>query len=124
MKNKVQNIVVHSTQTLPTKLHHAFPFHYIIHRNGKISKGKQYEPDDVLIQIAYVGGISEDGKLIDNRTTEQTVTLFNTLVLLTEKFKEAKIVGADEQFGKICYPGFHVKHWLKSYTPKTILTAA
>lgn len=124
MRNKVQNIVVHSTQTLPTELHHAFPFHYIIHRNGKIIKGKQFEPDDVLIQIAYVGGINTEGELIDNRTTEQTVTLFNTLILLNEKFKKAKIIGADEQFGKMCYPGFDVKDWLKSYTPKSILTAA
>jgi hypothetical protein len=124
MKNKVQNIVVHSTQTLPTELHHAFPFHYIIHRNGKISKGKPFEPDDVLIQIAYVGGINTEGELIDNRTTEQTVTLFNRLILLTEKFKKAKIIAADEQFGKMCYPGFDVKVWLKSYTPKSILTAA
>ena len=124
MKNKVQNIVVHSTKTLPTELHHAFPFHYIIHRNGKISKGKPFEPDDVLIQIAYVGGINTEGELIDNRTTEQTVTLFNRLILLTEKFKKAKIIAADEQFGKMCYPGFDVKDWLKSYTPKSILTAA
>lgn len=124
MKNNIRYIVVHSTQTLATGLTNNLPFHYIIHRNGKVKKGKQFEPNDVIVQVAYIGGINAEGKLVDNRTKEQNETLFNTLLLFTEKFPKAKIIGADEQFGSLCYPGFNVKGWLKSYIPTSINPAA
>jgi hypothetical protein len=124
MKNKVRNIVVHSTQTLTHELINDLPFHYIIHRSGRIVKAKQYEPDDVLVQIAYEGGINDERKIIDNRTPEQNEILFNSLFLLSEKFPKAKIVGADEVFGSLCYPGFNVKEWLKTYVPKSLNPAA
>lgn len=123
MRNKIQNIVVHSTQTLPYELTSDLPYNYVIHRNGKIVKSKQLKPNDQSVKVAYVGGIDTERKISDNRTSEQNETLFNTLFFLSEKYSNAKIVGAEEQFGESSYPGFNVKEWLKSYIPKSLIQA-
>jgi hypothetical protein len=123
MRNKIQNIVVHSTQTLPYELTSDLPFHYVIHRNGKIVKSKLLKPHDQSVKVAYVGGVDIERKISDNRTSEQNETLFNTLFFLSEKYPNAKIFGAEEQFGGSSYPGFNVKEWLKSYIPKLLIQA-
>jgi hypothetical protein len=120
MRNEIQNIVVHSTQTLPYELTNDLPFNYVIHRNGRIVKSKQLKQDDLVVKVAFVGGIDTERKISDSRTEEQNETLFNTLFLLSEKYPLAKIAGADELFGESYYPGFNVKEWLKSYIPKSL----
>lgn len=124
MKNNIRYIVVHSTKTLPEELYISIPYHYIIHRGGKIEKSKKLIASDTCVQIAYLGGVDKDKKPKDTRTDPQNDSLFNTLIMLSEKYPEARIVGADEVFGETNHPGFDVKQWLKSYTPKIIKDAA
>jgi hypothetical protein len=120
MKNSVSYIVVHSTQTLPSELHHSLPFNFIIHRNGRVVKEKKLSKGDKFLQIAYLGGIDKERNLLDTKTEQQSEALFNTLVMLSEKYPSAKIVGADEIFGKSNHPGFDVKEWLKNFVPRSI----
>lgn len=124
MKNKIQYIVVHSTQTLPTELHYAFPFHYIIYKSGATVRDKKIIQTDKAIHLAYAGGIDKDRKITDTRTEEQSESLFKLLFSLSEKYPMARIYNADEILGKSNNPGFKVRDWLKTYIPKSILTAA
>lgn len=123
-KNNVRYIVVHSTQTLPHELYHAVVYHYMIHRNGKVVQGKKLLSTDGCVQIAYLGGIDKDRNVLDTKTEKQNEALYNTLVKISEKHPHAKIVSADDVFGKQNNPGFDVKAWLKSYIPKSIQQAA
>ena len=123
-KNNIRYIVVHSSKTLPEELYISIPYHYIIHRNGNIEKSKKISVTDACVQIAYLGGVDKEKHVTDTRTDPQTDSLFNKLVALSERFPEARIVGADEVFGKTNDPGFNVKDWLKNYTPKILAEAA
>jgi hypothetical protein len=116
--------VVHSTQTLSTELHYAFPFHYLIHRSGTIVTDKKITQKDRAIHLAYVGGIDKERKVSDTRTDQQNESLFKLLFILSEKYPNARIFSADEILGKSNNPGFKVRAWLKAYLPKSILTAA
>jgi hypothetical protein len=118
MKNNIRYIVVHSSQTLPDELYISLPYHYIIHRNGKLVKQKELRAPDSCVQIAYLGGIDKQRNVCDTKTAKQSEVLFNTLVLLTEKHPEARIVGANEIFGNSNDPGFDVKQWLSNYMPQ------
>lgn len=124
MKNKVQYIVVHSTQTLPFELHYAFPFNYIIHRSGRVITSKKITKNETSIHIAYIGGIDKDRNICDTRTEEQNEMLLSTLSILTDRYPNARIFNADEILGKSNNPGFRVRDWLKTYIPKSIFTAA
>lgn len=124
MKNKVQYIVVHSTQTSSAEMYYAFPFHYLIHRNGKITRAKKVTKKEESIHIAYIGGIDQDKSISDTRTVAQNETLFKLLFLLSEKHPNARIFGSDEILGKSNDPGFNVRAWLKTYLPQSILSAA
>lgn len=80
-------------------------YHYVIFPNGKIvqmldenkvSNGvKDY--NSTAINVAWVGGIKyNDNKKImsfDNRTTEQKVALFDLLVKLKLKYRDAIVMG-------------------------------
>jgi len=123
-KFNIRYIVVHSSKTLPEELYILIPYHYIIHRNGKIEKGKKLSVTDACIQIVYLGGVNKEMQVTDTRTNTQTDSLFNQLIVLSERFPEARIVGADEVFGETNNPGFDVKDWLKNYTPKILAEAA
>jgi len=123
-KNNVRYIVVHSTQTLPHELHHSLVYHYIIHRNGKVAEGKKLLSTDGCIQIAYLGGIDKSGNVTDTKTEKQSESLYTTLIKLCEKHPQAKIVSAEDLFGKQNNPGFNVKDWLKSYVPASTKSAA
>jgi hypothetical protein len=123
-KNNVRYIVVHSTQTLPHELHHSTVYHYIIHRNGKVAEGKKLLATDGCIQIAYLGGVDKERNILDTKTEKQSEVLYNTLVKLSGKHSHAKIVSAEEIFGKQNNPGFDVKEWLKTYIPASIKSAA
>lgn len=124
MKKNIRYIVVHSTKTLPEETCFAVQHHYIIHRNGDMEKSKRLADDDKCVQIAYLGGIDSERKICDTKTVSQSESLFNLLIALTEKYAEAKIVGADEIFGATNDPGFNVRDWLKNYTPQIIKEAA
>jgi len=117
MKQNIRYIVVHSTHTLPTELYQSLSYHYIIHRNGKVVTGKELTASDGCILVAYVGGIDKGRKVCDTKTSEQSESLFNKLITLSEKYPEAKIVSADEVFGKENFPGFNVKEWIKNFIP-------
>ena len=124
MKNKVDYIIVHSTQTLPTELHYAFPFHYIIHRSGTTTTDRKVTKKDVAIHVAYVGGIDKERNIIDTRTEAQNESLFKLIFYLSEKYPKARIFSANQILAESNDPGFKVKDWLKTYIPKSILTAA
>jgi hypothetical protein len=124
MKNKVQYIVVHSTQTLPSEFHFTFPFHYLINRNGKVNKNRKVTKADRAVHVAYVGGIDKGRKVCDTRTEHQNEVLFRLVVLLSEKYPKARIFGADEILGPSNEPGFKVRDWLKTYIPQFIRSAA
>ena len=123
-KNNIRYIVVHSSKTLPEEFHISTPYHFLIHRNGKVEQSKKISFTDACIQIAYLGGVNKEKQVQDTRTEVQTDSLFNELIALSEKFPEAKIVGADKVFGETNNPGFNVKDWLKNYTPKILAEAA
>ena|SRR5438552_3005606 len=123
MKQNIRYIVVHSTQTLPTELYQSLTYHYFIHRNGKVVTGKKLTAGDGCVQVAYVGGIDKQRKVCDTTTSEQSEALFNMLITLSEKYPEAKIVSADEIFGKENFPGFNVRQWLKNFIPATLTRA-
>lgn len=123
-KNNVRYIVVHSTQTLPHELHLSLVYHFIIHRNGKVVAGKKILSTDGCIQIAYLGGVDKDRNVLDTKTEKQNDALYNTLVKLSEKHSGAKIVSAEDVFGKQNNPGFDVKDWLKNYIPASLKSAA
>lgn len=58
----------------------------------KVSNGvKGY--NSTAINVAYIGGIDDKGKAIDNRTAEQKAALFDILVKLKQKYRSAIIMG-------------------------------
>lgn len=120
MKYNLKYIVVHSTRTMPGEPHTEGSFHYIVDRSGKAIKEKKLSEKDACLQVAYVGGLNKEGMLADTRSTAQTDKLFNQLVSLTEKYPQAKIIGAGELFSKDQHPGFDVKKWLKNYVPEVV----
>jgi N-acetylmuramoyl-L-alanine amidase len=151
MKREIKYLVVHCTATQPDasiegikrywreELKWKNPgYHYIIKRNGEIVN---ILPEDQIangvagnnkhsIHISYIGGLSKDGKGVDNRTPAQVRAMFNKLVALSEKYPKATILGHRDfsldkdgdgvieafEWVKFC-PGFDVKDWLRNYTP-------
>ena len=76
-------------------------YHYVVTPDGKlhnllsedkVSNGvKGFNSES--INIAYIGGIDDQGKGVDNRTPEQKFTLRETLRKLKETYPSAKILG-------------------------------
>ena len=63
--------------------------------------------------------------LIGILTKEQNEALFGTLVMLTEFFPKARIVGADKIYVyNHVNPGFDVKEWLGEFIPEFLQNAA
>lgn len=120
MRQNIRYIVVHSTQTLPTELYQSLAYHYIIHRNGKVVKGKNLSASEGCLQIAYLGGVDKDRKIRDTKTPEQAEALYNELIKFSEKYPEAKIVSADKVFGKENLLGFDLKEWMKDFIPSSL----
>jgi hypothetical protein len=124
-KFNVRYIVVHTTGT-KTSLNELdkLPYHYLITKAGKLINLRPLQSHEGTIEVAYAGGLNGKGIHKDTRTEQQKITLFNTLVLLSESFPEANIVGADELYVYgFANPGFNVREWLVSYLP-TFLQAA
>lgn len=76
-------------------------YHYVVASDGtitqllpeeKVSNGvKGY--NSVTINVAYIGGIDEHGKAVDNRTEEQKKALRSLLTMLHKKHPSAVIQG-------------------------------
>lgn len=76
-------------------------YHYVVTADGKIhqllaedkiSNGvKGY--NSISINVAYVGGISDGGKIVDNRTPLQKIFLRKILGILKKKYPNAVIQG-------------------------------
>jgi hypothetical protein len=126
-KFNVGHIAVHKTATKPgvaLKDLDSLPFHYLIKKSGELINLKPLLPLDGTIEVALSGGIDNRGNHVDDRTEGQNETLFNTLVMLTEAFPDAKIVGAGELyvFG-FPNPGFDVRSWVHDYIPEFLQAA-
>lgn len=101
-------------------------YHYIIHRDGtieqlldeSINSNGVYMHNSICINVAYIGGIDKEGKPIDNRTDAQKHAMFNKIVELTERYKNAQAIGhRDFPDAKKACPCFDVKKWLADYEP-------
>lgn len=76
-------------------------YHYVVMPSGRVenllseenvSNGVQGY-NSTSINIAYIGGIDENGKAVDNRTEEQKKSLVSLLKSLRERYPKAKIMG-------------------------------
>lgn len=116
----ITHIVVHCTGTDPVQvinLRH-LPYHFVVTSQGQLVNIRPVRRDNTKVTIAWLGGMDDAGHHTDNRTEPQKETLFNTLVLLSERFPEARIIGADQS--ATCpfpNPGFDLKKWLAEYIP-------
>ena len=76
-------------------------YHYIIEANGKITQLLSIEKvsngvaghNSNIINVCYVGGITDKGKGTDNRTIEQKASLVDVLTVLKKQFPDAEIKG-------------------------------
>lgn len=76
-------------------------YHYVICPNGKVENLLPIEQisngvkgyNSKTINIAYIGGIDNKGKGVDNRTLAQKESMFNILVTLKGIFPNAIIQG-------------------------------
>lgn len=76
-------------------------YHYVIQADGKITQliDEQYVSNGVKgynstsINVAYMGGIDENGKAVDNRTPEQKDSLLKLLKMLRKRYPKAEIMG-------------------------------
>lgn len=101
-------------------------YHYIIEADGEVTQllaeeknsNGVYAHNSASINMAYIGGVDKDGKSKDTRTNAQKHAMFDLIVQLTEKYKEAKVLGHRDfpNVAKAC-PSFDVKTWLADYTP-------
>ena len=76
-------------------------YHYLIDANGEIHQLLDEEGisngvhgyNQTSINVAYIGGIDEKGKGIDNRTDEQKKSLKSLISKLKEKYPNAEVLG-------------------------------
>ena len=83
-------------------------YHYVVFPNGKVeqlldvskvSNGVQGY-NSTSINVAYVGGIDNQGRATDNRTEEQKTSLLDLLTQLKRKYPNAHIMGHRDIWGK------------------------
>ena len=94
-------------------------YHFVIDRNGTVHKGRPIEKigahttgqNATSIGIAYIGGISNDGKKTpkDTRTPAQRVALVNLVKELKATFGENVTVHGHNEFAAKACPSFNVK---------------
>lgn len=92
-------------------------YHYVIKRDGvvvqllaenKVSNGvKNY--NDVSVNVAYIGGLDDKLKTIDNRTEAQKISLRVLLKKLNRDYPEAKVVGHRDLDKKKDCPCFDIQ---------------
>ena len=83
-------------------------YHYVVFPDGKVeqllredkvSNGVQGY-NSTSINIAYVGGIDNQGRATDNRTEAQKASLLDLLTQLKRKYPNAHIMGHRDIWGK------------------------
>lgn len=94
-------------------------YHYVIRRDGIIETGRPLEKigahaagyNSMSIGICYAGGRGDDGKPLDNRTSEQKQAMHDLVDSLKKQFPDAIVVGHCDLPGvhKSC-PCFFVKN--------------
>jgi hypothetical protein len=124
---KARYIAVHCTATRQDAIisdQEKLPYHFLVTKNGRLINTKPIRAKDGTIEIAWVGGLNKYGRHRDNRTEAQKDTLFNTLIVLSEEFPDAEIVGADKLYVyAYANPGFDIKSWLRNYIPMFLQAA-
>ena len=76
-------------------------YHFLVDADGKIHQlldtekvsNGVYGYNQAAINIAYIGGVDENGKGIDNRTPKQKQSLIRLLLALRKKYPDAEILG-------------------------------
>ena len=94
-------------------------YHFVIDRNGTVHKGRPIEKigahttgqNATSIGIAYIGGITNDGKKTpkDTRTPAQRVALVNLVKELKATFGENVTVHGHNEFAAKACPSFNVQ---------------
>lgn len=91
-------------------------YHYVVGLDGNIEPGRDENEIGAhckghnahSIGICYIGGLSSDGNVaIDTRTDEQRVALTKLIMLLKERYPDAKVYGHRDFAKKDC-PCFDV----------------
>lgn len=85
-------------------------YHYVIHRDGTIHKGRPEEQigahcvnhNKHSIGVCYIGGLSQDGQPKDTRTPEQRAAIRALLVKLKQSYPRALIMGHNVFASKAC----------------------
>lgn len=97
-------------------------YHYYIRKSGSVSQHRQHdEPgahcrgfNNSSIGICYEGGLNEEGRVADTRTSEQIISLTILIRFLHRLYPSATILGhCDLNSQKKC-PCFNVSIWLSS----------
>lgn len=132
----VRYFVIHCTGTETNKRAKDFfnadgtpMFHYVIERDGdtvKLCPDKQAvncipQHDLESIHIAYIGGIDQHGKSINNISRLQQEALLYKLIELSLIYHGVKTVGAGDLTGDRSNPCFDVNDWVKNYEPNLCL---
>ena len=129
---KINKIIIHCTATPENRPHdvaditrwhlargfNTIGYHYLIHLDGTIEKGRPIEKQGAhcsgqnrnSIGICYVGGMTKDMKKAkDTRTKEQKDSLIKLMHELIYKYnKDMTIHGHNEYANKAC-PSFNVQ---------------
>ncbi len=91
-------------------------YHYLVRPDGKVDSLLDIrKPSNGVaghnahsINIAYIGGLSAEGKPADNRTIEQKAAIVHLLLQLRELFPKARIMGHRDIWG-----AYDPKAWRK-----------
>ena len=95
-------------------------YHYVIRRNGHVELGRAESQvgahahgfNSKSIGICLVGGADKKGRGEANFTPAQLTALRAMLVVLSQKYPQAQIVGHRDTGAKKDCPSFDVAHWL------------
>lgn len=119
-RENVKYIVVHSTKSIPGSLPLQTAFNYIVTSDGRIVHPEKCPADAGCISVAYTGGLNEKGRPSNTLNECQEEKLFDLLVSLSSRYRNAVIRGANELYRDPRDTGFDLPVWLKSYTPKIL----
>lgn len=99
-------------------------YHFIIKPDGEIVNLLPIEKisngvigyNSKCVNIAYIGGVDEKNKAIDNRTDAQKKSMISLIIKLKKQFPDSIIQGHRDfpDVKKDC-PSFDVKSWIKNY---------
>lgn len=95
-------------------------YHYVIRRNGHVELGRPEHQigahatgfNSKSIGICLVGGADKAGRGEANFTQAQLTALRAMLVVLSQKYPQAQIIGHRDTGAKKDCPSFDVGHWL------------